>query len=138
MRNQAVLVTGASRGLGRALMEAFARRGARAVGVARDAKALEAAVAPLKARGLAVHGLAFDVGDKQAIYPLVGAASGSWRPAIRPPASASRPRDGRPHERRTLAPGSPRHREAPACGLPGARVRRHVPHPGLMTRVTGA
>ncbi|RYD82589.1 MAG: SDR family NAD(P)-dependent oxidoreductase, partial [Verrucomicrobiaceae bacterium] len=28
MRNQAVLVTGASRGLGRALMEAFARRGA--------------------------------------------------------------------------------------------------------------
>ncbi|MFB1481766.1 SDR family NAD(P)-dependent oxidoreductase [Corallococcus sp. RDP092CA] len=75
MRNQAVLVTGASRGLGRALMEAFARRGARVVGVARDARALEAAVAPLKAQGLAVHGLAFDVGDKQAIYPLVGAAT---------------------------------------------------------------
>ncbi|NOK12787.1 SDR family NAD(P)-dependent oxidoreductase [Corallococcus exercitus] len=75
IQNQAVLVTGASRGLGRALMEAFARRGARVVGVARDAKALDAAVAPLKARGLAVHALAFDVGDKQAIYPLVGAAT---------------------------------------------------------------
>ena len=75
LKQQAVLVTGASRGLGRALMEGFARKGARVVGVARDAKALDAAVKPLQAQGLAVHALAYDVGDKQAIYPLVGAAT---------------------------------------------------------------
>ncbi|MCY1039783.1 SDR family NAD(P)-dependent oxidoreductase [Corallococcus sp. bb12-1] len=75
VKNQAVLVTGASRGLGRALMEVFARRGARVVGVARDAKALMAAVTPLRAQGLAVHALAYDVGDKQSIYPLVGSAT---------------------------------------------------------------
>ncbi|RYZ34745.1 MAG: SDR family oxidoreductase [Myxococcaceae bacterium] len=75
VKNQAVLVTGASRGLGRALMEGFARRGARVVGVARDAQALMAAVTPLRAQGLAVHALAYDVGDKQAIYPLVGSAT---------------------------------------------------------------
>ncbi|RKH19666.1 SDR family oxidoreductase [Corallococcus praedator] len=75
VKNQAVLVTGASRGLGRALMEGFARRGARVVGVARDAKALMAAVTPLRMQGLQVHALAYDVGDKQAIYPLVGAAT---------------------------------------------------------------
>lgn len=75
LKQQAVLVTGASRGLGRALMEGFARKGARVVGVARDAKALMAAVTPLRAEGLAVHALAYDVGDKQSIYPLVGAAT---------------------------------------------------------------
>ena len=75
LKQQAVLVTGASRGLGRALMEGFARKGARVVGVAREAKALMAAVTPLRAEGLAVHALAYDVGDKQAIYPLVGAAT---------------------------------------------------------------
>ena len=75
LKHQAVLVTGASRGLGRALMEGFARKGARVVGVARDAKALDAAVKPLQAQGLTVHALAYDVGDKQAIYPLVGAAT---------------------------------------------------------------
>ncbi|RKG95132.1 SDR family oxidoreductase [Corallococcus sp. CA053C] len=75
LKHQAVLVTGASRGLGRALMEGFARKGARVVGVARDAKALDAAVKPLQAQGLPVHALAYDVGDKQAIYPLVGAAT---------------------------------------------------------------
>src|SRR6185312_4075327 len=35
IRNRSVLITGASRGLGRALMEAFGREGARVVGVAR-------------------------------------------------------------------------------------------------------
>ncbi|NMO14859.1 SDR family oxidoreductase [Pyxidicoccus fallax] len=72
---KAVLVTGASRGLGQALMATFARRGARVVGVARHAAELEAAAAPLRAEGLEVHTLAFDVGDKEAIYPLVGAAT---------------------------------------------------------------
>ncbi|WP_163999634.1 SDR family NAD(P)-dependent oxidoreductase [Pyxidicoccus caerfyrddinensis] len=72
---KAVLVTGASRGLGQALMAAFARRGARVVGVARHAGEMEAAAAALRAEDLEVHALAYDMGDKEAIHPLVGAAT---------------------------------------------------------------
>ncbi|MCP3100139.1 SDR family oxidoreductase [Myxococcus sp. K15C18031901] len=72
---RAVLVTGASRGLGLALMADFARAGARVVGVARHAREMEAAVEPLRAEGLSVHALAYDVGDKEDVYPLVGAAT---------------------------------------------------------------
>lgn len=74
LKDKAVLVTGASRGLGRALMEGFARAGARVVGVARGGAELEAAVAPLRAAGLEAHALAADVGDKAATYALAGAA----------------------------------------------------------------
>ncbi|MBZ4419385.1 SDR family oxidoreductase [Myxococcus sp. RHSTA-1-4] len=72
---KAVLVTGASRGLGQALMATFARRGARVVGVSRHAGEMEAAAAALREEGLDVHALAYDVGDKESIYPLVGAAT---------------------------------------------------------------
>jgi NAD(P)-dependent dehydrogenase (short-subunit alcohol dehydrogenase family) len=72
---KAVLVTGASRGLGQALMGAFARRGARVVGVSRHAGEMEAAAAALRAEGLEAHALAYDIGDKEAIYPLAGAAT---------------------------------------------------------------
>ncbi len=72
---KAVLVTGASRGLGQALMGTFARRGARVVGVSRHAAEMEATAAALRAEGLEAHALAYDVGDKEAIYPLVGAAT---------------------------------------------------------------
>jgi NAD(P)-dependent dehydrogenase (short-subunit alcohol dehydrogenase family) len=75
LENKAVLVTGASRGLGEALLKHFARRGARVVGVARNAPELEAVVAALRAEGHVAHALAYDVGDKESIYPLVGAAT---------------------------------------------------------------
>jgi NAD(P)-dependent dehydrogenase (short-subunit alcohol dehydrogenase family) len=73
-KGKAVMITGASRGLGRALMEAWARAGARVVGVARGAEELEQAVARLRLEGLEAHALVGDVGDKEAIYPLAGAA----------------------------------------------------------------
>jgi NAD(P)-dependent dehydrogenase (short-subunit alcohol dehydrogenase family) len=69
-----VLITGASRGLGRALFEQFARVGARVVGVARGADELERAAHALRAEGLEAHALAGDVGDTEAIYPLAGAS----------------------------------------------------------------
>jgi NAD(P)-dependent dehydrogenase (short-subunit alcohol dehydrogenase family) len=75
LMGKAVLVTGASRGLGQALMGAFARRGARVVGVSRHAEEMEAAAAALRAEGLEAHALAYDIGDKEAIYPLAGAAT---------------------------------------------------------------
>lgn len=74
LRNKAVMITGASRGLGRALMEACTRAGARVVGVARGGEELERVVAGLRAEGHEAHALVADVGDKEAVYPLAGAA----------------------------------------------------------------
>src|SRR5687767_9172285 len=75
LEGKAVLVTGASRGLGEALLEAFARKGARVVGVSRNADEMEAVVSRLRAQGYEAHALAADVGDKEAIHPLAGAAA---------------------------------------------------------------
>ena len=75
LEGKAVLVTGASRGLGEALMKRLARKGARVVGVSRNAQEMEAVAEALRAEGHVAHALAYDVGDKEAIYPLVGAAS---------------------------------------------------------------
>lgn len=75
LQNKSVLVTGASRGLGRALWAELARAGARVVGVARDREAIEQAAAELRAQGHVAHGLAADLGEKQAIYPIAGSAA---------------------------------------------------------------
>lgn len=69
-----VLITGASRGLGRALFEQLARDGASVVGVARDTSELEPAALSLREQGLVAHALAADVGDLDAIYPIAGAS----------------------------------------------------------------
>lgn len=73
--DQAVLVTGASRGLGAALARAFAGEGARVVLVARELAALEAVAAAIRQQGGEAHALCADVGDKRAIYPLAAAAA---------------------------------------------------------------
>lgn len=61
------LVTGAGRGLGLALAEALAGAGAALVINGRGREALEAAVGPLRARGVAVETAAFDVTDGRAV-----------------------------------------------------------------------
>jgi NAD(P)-dependent dehydrogenase (short-subunit alcohol dehydrogenase family) len=76
LSGKAALVTGASRGLGAALAEELARRGARVVAVARDARAVEAQAARIRALGGEAHPLAADQGDKDAVHPLIGAATG--------------------------------------------------------------
>lgn len=75
IENQAVLITGASKGLGKELALAFARRGARVVLVARDADSVEGVAHGLREEGLEAHALAFDVGDKDAVYRIAGAAA---------------------------------------------------------------
>ncbi|MEM1414971.1 MAG: SDR family NAD(P)-dependent oxidoreductase [Myxococcota bacterium] len=55
------LITGASRGLGRALAEALAARGAELVLLARQASALDAVVHGLRARGGRAHAIPADV-----------------------------------------------------------------------------
>jgi len=75
VKDKSVLITGASRGLGLALLGELARAGARVVGVARDAAAIERAAGQLRAQGLTAHGLAADVGEKSDVYPIAGAAA---------------------------------------------------------------
>lgn len=79
IRNEGVLVTGASRGLGLELARALAREGARVVMVARNARELDDAVRVVRddagASGGEAHGLAFDVGDKEAVHRIAGAAA---------------------------------------------------------------
>jgi gluconate 5-dehydrogenase len=63
-----MLVTGSSRGIGRALAEGLARAGADVVVNARDAAALDVAVAEIKeSTGAVVHAVPFDVTDPAAV-----------------------------------------------------------------------
>lgn len=70
------LVTGASRGLGRALAEALAARGARVAMVARDAGLLGDAVAAIRSHGGIAHAIAADISDKHAVHGIAGQAQG--------------------------------------------------------------
>jgi NAD(P)-dependent dehydrogenase (short-subunit alcohol dehydrogenase family) len=75
LRNQAVLVTGASRGLGAALARRLAEKGARVALVARNPEPLDAVVRSITARGGEAFALAADVADKHAVYPLAATAA---------------------------------------------------------------
>jgi NAD(P)-dependent dehydrogenase (short-subunit alcohol dehydrogenase family) len=71
----ATLITGASRGLGRALAEELARHGARVVLVARERGPLDEVVQAIRASGGEAHALPADVGDKEAVHPIAFAAA---------------------------------------------------------------
>jgi NAD(P)-dependent dehydrogenase (short-subunit alcohol dehydrogenase family) len=75
LEQRAVLVTGASRGLGAALAKRVAHAGARVVAVARGGEALQRLVTEIRASGGEAHALVSDIGDKAAIHPLAGAAA---------------------------------------------------------------
>lgn len=73
--SKTVLVTGGSRGLGRALGRTLSRRGARVVLVARDAQPLARAVEEIRAAGGEAHGVVADVADKHAVTAIAGQAT---------------------------------------------------------------
>ncbi len=75
IRDTSSLVTGASRGLGRALAARLAQAGSRVVLVAREVEPLERAAQEIRAAGGIAHAVAADIGDKDAIYPLAGQAA---------------------------------------------------------------
>lgn len=75
LAGKSALVTGASRGLGRALSERLAAAGARVVMVARSEPELREAAAAVRAQGGEAHALAADVSSKHDVYPLAASAA---------------------------------------------------------------
>lgn len=75
LKGTAAMVTGASRGLGRALAEQLAQAGARVVLVARSEPELARVVEGIRADGGEAYPLVADVGRKEDVYPLAGAAA---------------------------------------------------------------
>ena len=69
-------MTGASRGLGRALAEVLAAKGARVALVAREPGPLEDVVATIRGTGGIAHAIAGDISDKHAIHRIAGQATG--------------------------------------------------------------
>ena len=67
LTGQTALVTGSSRGLGRAMAQGLAEAGAAIVLNGVDAGRLKAAAAEMRAEGFTVHEAAFDVTDEDAI-----------------------------------------------------------------------
>jgi NAD(P)-dependent dehydrogenase (short-subunit alcohol dehydrogenase family) len=72
---KSVLITGGSRGLGKALALSFAAQGARVVLVARHPAELDETVSEIRSQGGTAFGVVADVGDKESIYPVVGQAA---------------------------------------------------------------
>jgi len=75
LRGRTALITGASRGIGLAVAEAFAAEGARLLLNARNASPLERAAEELRTRfGVAVNTFACDVTDREAVARMIAAA----------------------------------------------------------------
>jgi NAD(P)-dependent dehydrogenase (short-subunit alcohol dehydrogenase family) len=72
VHGRAVLITGASRGLGAALARSFARAGSRVVGVARSREALEQVVRGIRAEGGEAHALVADIAEASAAARIAG------------------------------------------------------------------
>src|SRR5215468_3338478 len=67
LSGRTALVTGSSRGLGRAIAEGMAKAGARLIINGTDPARVETAVAEFRSAGHAAEGAAFDVTDEAAI-----------------------------------------------------------------------
>src|SRR6476619_8355427 len=75
IEGRSALITGGSQGLGAALGRELAREGARVVLVARRADELTRVVDEIRAEGGDAHGFAADVGAKEDIHRIAGAAA---------------------------------------------------------------
>ena len=78
VRGQVVLVSGASRGIGRGLAEGFAQRGATVIITGRERDTLEKTATEICPPGGTVKAMVCDVSDAKAIDALVTAAVGDF------------------------------------------------------------
>ena len=74
LKGQKAIITGGSRGLGRATAEALAAEGVDVAICSRGADGVEEAKKSLEAKGVKVFAQAVDVGDKDALEAFVAAA----------------------------------------------------------------
>jgi 3-oxoacyl-[acyl-carrier protein] reductase len=77
LRGKKAIVTGGSRGIGRAICELLAEEGCDVALCARGAEGVEQAAADLAARGVKAHGGAVDVADTEALRRWVAKAAGT-------------------------------------------------------------
>ena len=81
LRGAAIIVTGASRGLGAALAEELGRAGARLVLVSRDHEALDAVVDRIRDSGGEAHGVVADVSAPDSASRIAGTSGALVGPA---------------------------------------------------------
>ena len=77
LKGKKAIVTGATRGIGRAIAEALAAEGADVAICARDRGELDEAVTALSRRGVKAWGSPVDVADSKALRAWVGEAAGA-------------------------------------------------------------
>ncbi|MDQ3011722.1 MAG: SDR family oxidoreductase [Acidobacteriota bacterium] len=75
LSEKSILITGGSRGLGKAMAVNMAARGAKVAIVARQKAELDEVVGEIKRNGGIAFGIVADVGDKESVYPIVGQAA---------------------------------------------------------------
>ena len=71
LKNKTALITGSSRGIGRAIAVAYARAGAKVVVTSRKLDACKAVVDQLKGEGLEATAIACNISSKEQIHSLV-------------------------------------------------------------------